>query len=97
MSVLFLTIKKVWFDKIANGEKNIEYREFKEYYHNKFKKQYDTILLQNGYSKKSPRLQAKIIKIDIGDLENDSLESDFLQDKEKWYRIHLGDIEIIQQ
>jgi hypothetical protein len=63
--ILFLTIKKKWFDKILSGEKTIEYREVKNYYINKFKKDYKKILLQAGYSKQSPRLMADILEIRI--------------------------------
>lgn len=36
MSVLHLTLKKKWFDMIASGEKNEEYRELKDYWCNRF-------------------------------------------------------------
>lgn len=32
MKVLHLTLKKKWFDMIARGEKNEEYRELKDYW-----------------------------------------------------------------
>ena len=36
--MLVLPIKKKWFDMIVSGEKKEEYREFKEYYHIRFKR-----------------------------------------------------------
>ena len=32
MKVLHLNLKREWFDKIASGEKTIEYRELKDYW-----------------------------------------------------------------
>ena len=65
--ILHLTVKKKWFDKIASGEKKVEYREIKDYWISRlcisykvaskkmleFKK-YDEIHFKNGYSKKVP-------------------------------------------
>ena len=42
---------------IKAGIKLEEYREIKPYFDAKFKKQYKTILLQNGYNKNSPRIE----------------------------------------
>ena len=36
MKVLHLTLKKKWFDMIASGEKEEEYRELKEYWIKRF-------------------------------------------------------------
>lgn len=89
VNVLFLTIKRVWFDKIVSGEKTIEYRDFKEYYHKRFRKDYDKIILQAGYSKKSPRLIADIEKIDTGII---NIESEIFPSNQKVYRIHLKNV-----
>lgn len=57
MQILFLTIKKQWFDMIKAGIKKEEYREIKPYFDAKIKgRQYDAVLFQNGYNKESPRL-----------------------------------------
>lgn len=36
MKILYLTLKKQWFDMIASGEKKEEYRELKDYWCNRF-------------------------------------------------------------
>lgn len=69
---LFLTIKKVWLDKIIAGSKIIEYRDFTEYYISRLcicnketgdiedTKPYRYVLFQAGYSKKSPRAKFEL-------------------------------------
>jgi hypothetical protein len=58
--ILHLTIKKKWFDLIASGEKNIEYREAKPYWDkrlcqdNGLTKTFDEVHFKNGYNKKCP-------------------------------------------
>jgi hypothetical protein len=57
MNILFLTIKKQWFDMIKTGEKKEEYRDIKPYFDRKLVgKKYDAVLFQNGYAPDSPRL-----------------------------------------
>lgn len=74
-NILFLTIKKHWFDEILSGRKTEEYRQIKKYYINKFiNKKYNKILLQAGYSKTSPRLIADIISIEVGKRQFDLFE-----------------------
>ena len=36
--MIVLPIKRKWFNMIKSGEKKEEYREFKKYYHARFKK-----------------------------------------------------------
>ena len=66
--MLTLPIKKKWFDMIASGEKKEEYREIKPYYTARFKKIFRaypvgenraTIMFRNGYSAKSPTIEAE--------------------------------------
>ena len=75
--MLILPIKKRWFDMIRSGEKREEYREIKPYY----RKRFETIglldaygfpvvnkvcvILRNGYSAKSPQIEAEVT-LDIG-------------------------------
>lgn len=40
MKVLYLTLKKRWFDMIASGEKKEEYREIKPYWEKKLEGHY---------------------------------------------------------
>lgn len=77
--MLILPIKKKWFDMIASGEKKEEYREFKKYYHTRFKKIFGLnykdktaeIIFRNGYSKMSPKIKCRC-KLRVG------------QGKEEW-------------
>lgn len=94
--ILFLTIKKYWFDKILSGEKNIEYREYKKYYIEKFKKEYDIILLQAGYSKNSPRLTAKIEKIELKEIDMKNINNTLFSENKKYYCIHLSNIDLVK-
>ena len=61
--MLVLPIKKKWFDMILSGEKKEEYREFKQYYHIRFKKIFKKtgrqaeIIFRNGYSYNSPSVR----------------------------------------
>lgn len=67
--MLVLPIKKKWFEMIVNGEKKEEYREFKEYYHIRFKKIFGfdygrkrvEIIFRNGYKRNSPSVKCLCI------------------------------------
>lgn len=49
---LHLNLHKKWFDLIASGVKNEEYREIKPYWTKRlFNKDYDTITFSNGFAK----------------------------------------------
>ena len=68
-TTLHLTLKKKWFDMIANGVKREEYREIKPYWSKRLmcaKKLYDRILFRNGYNKDSPRLLVEFTGIESG-------------------------------
>lgn len=60
--ILYLTLKKKWFDLIKSGEKRIEYREVKPYWTKRFfdrdglMKYFDEIHFRNGYGKDKPLL-----------------------------------------
>ena len=70
--MLVLPIKKKWFDMIASGEKTEEYREIKPYYSKRFETiglvnklglpviNYVWVIFRNGYSKKSPQIEAEV-------------------------------------
>ncbi len=54
MKVLHLTLKKKWFDLIASGKKEIEYREDKPYWRKRLldgvdPKDFDIVRFKNGY------------------------------------------------
>ena len=68
--VLYLTIRRVFFDRILNGTKKVEFRDLTDHYAHKvanFKanefidnKPLRYILLQAGYSENSPRLLVEL-------------------------------------
>lgn len=79
MRVLFLTLKKMWFDEILSGRKKIEYREIKPRITSMLKKDYDVVLFQNGYRKDSRRLYIEYLGYNINKFTN-------------MYEIQLGEI-----
>jgi hypothetical protein len=69
--VLFLTLKKQWFDMIEAGIKREEYREIKQHWNERLVKdgkfvQYTHVLFKNGYMEDSPALLVKVRGIKIG-------------------------------
>ena len=83
--ILHLNLKKEWFDKIKTGEKTIEYREVKPYWTDRLCysvskgfKEFDKIIFKNGYQKNAPKLEAKLLKIE---LLQDGLNTDLKIDK----------------
>lgn len=53
--VLRLTLKRVWFDMIASGEKTEEYRDPSPWILSRLEgKTYDVVEFRNGYSPTSP-------------------------------------------
>ena len=58
--ILYLTLNRKWFDKIATGEKKIEYRDIKPYWIKRVEhKNYDEVYFRNGYQKNSPFMRVK--------------------------------------
>ena len=66
MKILYLTLKKQWFDMIASGEKREEYREIKKYWNSRLNKTYDVIEFRNGYAKDAPKIAVKLEAVLIG-------------------------------
>lgn len=68
-----LPIKKQWFEMIVNGKKKEEYREFKEYYHIRFKRIFGLnyknksaeIVFRNGYNYNSPAVRC-LCTLEVG-------------------------------
>lgn len=58
MNILYLTLKKHWFDMIASGEKPEEYREIKPHWEKRLKlgHHFDAVHFRNGYSKSAPTM-----------------------------------------
>lgn len=71
--MLVLPIKKEWLERIISEEKKEEYREFKEYYHTRFKKIFGfnyinkkvEVIFRNGYSHSSPSVRC-LCTLNIG-------------------------------
>ena len=80
MKLLYLTLKKIWFDYIAKGIKNVEYRKVKPYWTKRLIPKIHThILFKNGYSRYSPLMLVEYSKLTT--------------DKRKGlYNLHLGKI-----
>lgn len=58
--ILYLTLKKKWFDLIASGEKTKEFRDIKPYWTTRLlNKEFDEIYFKNGYSEKSPFMRVE--------------------------------------
>ena len=67
---LNLTLHKVWFDKIAGGEKTEEYREQKPHWQKRLEgKHYDEIHFRNGYAKDAPQMRVECLGITTGQWE----------------------------
>jgi hypothetical protein len=87
--ILFLTLKKKWFDAIASGKKKVEYRELKPYWTSRLMivhpshrilspKTFDEVHFRNGYSKKSPFMRVKFKRLQIGILKGSPCYNIFL-------------------
>lgn len=56
INILHLVLTYDWFDKIARGEKTIEYRECSDYWNKRLKNNhYDLVRFQRGYYKDRPQ------------------------------------------
>ena len=65
--VLHLTLKRLWFDMIASGQKREEYREIKPYWSRRLPGQdYDAVQFRNGYSAVAPAMMFELLWIDRG-------------------------------
>lgn len=95
--VLYLTLKKEFFNQIEEGTKTSEYREYKEHWIKKLTnpdgtfKHYDLILFQNGYRKDAPQMLVEFRGIKV----NKNMLG-FLK-WEKEFEIALGKVEILRE
>jgi hypothetical protein len=87
VKILYLPIKKKWFDMIASGEKKEEYRKCKPYWDKRLRTSPDVVCLRNGYGKNAPTMYFKITSIarSFGIIEWGAPE------KENVYIIRLGE------
>lgn len=80
MKRLVLNLKKEWYDKIASGEKTVEYRKLSEYWVGRLcepqprhgfwacgrpLRDFDVVEFRRGYTK-ADAIVRKFIKIDVG-------------------------------
>jgi hypothetical protein len=70
MRILHLTLKKKWFNLIASGEKNIEYRELKPYWIRRLFKdgcarQFDEVHFRNGYGVTAPFMRVQWVGMSV--------------------------------
>ena len=90
--ILFLTLKKEFYDQIKSGEKTSEFREYKKYWIQKLVnadgsfKTYDFILFQNGYHSTAPQMLVEFKGIKINKNKIGFLKW------EKEFEIELGEI-----
>lgn len=55
LNILHLVLTYDWFDKIASGKKNTEFRECSDYWNKRLKNShYDLVRFQRGYYKDRP-------------------------------------------
>lgn len=63
--ILHLTLKRKWFDLIADRVKTIEFRDIKPYWVKRLEdKVFDEVHFRNGYSKDSPFMRVEFISIE---------------------------------
>jgi hypothetical protein len=96
--ILYLTLKKKWFDKIKNEEKKVEYREIKPYWIKRLTygliafyspKEFDFIIFSNGYSKDSPKLKVECPN------KNRDMETEIFEGKD-CFAIKLGKVKVLK-
>jgi len=64
--VLYLTLKKYWFQQIRDGKKKEEYRDHKQFWISRLAgKTFDEIYFKNGYREKSPFMRVQCLGITV--------------------------------
>jgi len=64
-SILHLTLEREWFDDIARGVRNEEYRELKEYWKTRLEgRTYDIVRFRNGYASDAPVMDVEFLGVD---------------------------------
>ena len=60
MACLVIRVNRFWFDQIASGAKSDDYRAIKPFWTARLEgRDYDTVLVTNGYGLERPRLVAE--------------------------------------
>jgi hypothetical protein len=92
-SVLYLPIKRIWFDMVTNGKKTEEYRAYNPYWISRieeFNNKHNVckyVELRNGYGFNVPRLLILLVGIDYG-----FGRTEWGAPKEKVFILKLGEI-----
>jgi hypothetical protein len=64
-SILHLTLEREWFDDIAKGVKNEEYRDRKDYWKTRLERRsYDIVRFRNGYATDAPEMDVEFLGVD---------------------------------
>jgi hypothetical protein len=71
MKILYLTLKRRWYDMIDSGEKLEEYRELKQYWEDRLGEDvngrfHDAVEFRNGYHREARRMKFAIDEIVVG-------------------------------
>ena len=91
-NILFLTLKKEYFELIKRGVKKHEFREYKPYWIKRLMnpdknfKSYDYILFQNGYQSNAPQMLVEFKGIKIAKEKVNWFHT------KKYFEIELGEI-----
>lgn len=106
---LYLNVNRKWFNEIANNLKKCDYREFKPYWISRISnKKFTHAWISNGYRKGSSFIIVPIEYIDVISIMDlplpemlyftfsSTLPKDQLK-KLKFYRIKLGELEIVER
>jgi hypothetical protein len=97
---LFLRLRKKPFLQILRGEKNEEYRDYTDYYIDKFcvfdkegnwidNKKYDVVRFELGFAKKTTQI---VVKLKDVFLEEDDTQDEFLTSENCNFVLELGEI-----
>ena len=100
MKKIVFNLKREWYDKIASGEKIVEYRKVNAYWMKRLvegtvgndrvfrgsTKRFDVAVFRLGYSRKYPEIVRRIINIDIGPCPYDGWSGEY-------FRIHFEGVE----
>jgi len=64
-SILHLTLEREWFDDIARGVRNEEYRELKDYWKTRLEgRKYDIVRFRNGYATDAPVMDVEFLGVE---------------------------------
>lgn len=94
MKKIIFNLKREWYDKIASGEKTVEFRRFCRYWDVRLRNammhtnglilphQEFVAVFRLGYSRKYPDIERRVTKIDVGSCPYEGWEG-------RYFRIHF--------